>query len=98
MKTKDLLLSLILLVGIVVFFLGLMALEGAPYWVFFVLAVLLWAAYILMSVRDRTREKRRMEDPRIYLPIDDQIQEFAYTGRSVQKKAELFDQEEGEKR
>lgn len=70
MKLKDALVGIMLWIGILAFLLVLMSLESWTMWTLFALAVVIWMFYILVIIRDHEREKRRLNNPVLWMVID----------------------------
>lgn len=70
MKLKDALVGLLTWLGILalIFFVG--SVDSAPKWFLVVVAVLAWAFYILVVIRDHSRWKRRR--PLFYIQKEDE--------------------------
>lgn len=66
MKLKDALVGFLFWIGILAFGLFLISADSLPMWVLFTLAAIAWAAYILVIMRDKAREKRRNQ-PQFYV-------------------------------
>lgn len=92
MKLKDVLLNVLLGLGIFAFLVIMASLDSLPFWALAALALVVWAGYILLVVRDFLREQR--QQPQFFVRTGDGNLVPLNQATEARKRAEIYDQEE----